>query len=51
MKRSELVEMLNALPDIEVGTDDGTVVNALESRYDSATESDIPYIHLYVEDE
>jgi hypothetical protein len=47
--RSELVEVLNRLPDIEVGTDDGTVTGASLSSYDTEELENIPFICLDVD--
>jgi len=50
MIRSELVKLLNDLPDIEVGDEDGgLVIAAHESTYD-AGEGDVPYICLEVDE-
>lgn len=48
MIRSQLVALLNELPDIEVGTDDGSVAAVHMSTYDTADENNVPYINLEV---
>jgi hypothetical protein len=51
MKRSELVEILNNLPDIEVGGEyEGIVIGASESSY-TDDDGDHPYIALEMGDD
>jgi hypothetical protein len=50
MNRSELVEALNALPDIEVGSTDGSVTEVSMSSYDDESGTH-DYIHLEISDE
>jgi hypothetical protein len=50
MIRSELVAKLNEMPDIEVGTSDGTVFSIEKSSYDDESGTH-DYIHLNIEDD
>lgn len=52
MLKSELIAALSdpALPDVEVGTDEGTVSHVELSSYDDENGTH-PYIHLDVEEE
>jgi hypothetical protein len=49
MIRSKLVDTLNELPDIEVGTVDGEVIEAKLSEYEEESGIKTPYIELDIE--
>lgn len=50
MTSHELAADLLAMPDIEVGTDDGLIVGVHQSTYDTEDKRDVPYINLEVDE-
>jgi hypothetical protein len=50
MKRSDLVELLNALPDVEVGTEIGQMVIGVETSYYEDDKGMHDYIALVLDE-